>query len=96
MYKHNLNDLTPRIQRIMMKLQRNYIHLTWTPGKYMYVADTLSRSTTKVKTNSSTEKDVDMYVNMVFATLPATLGQLQKISEATDKDPVLCKVKQNL
>ncbi len=34
--KKNLNEMTPRIQRLMMKLQRYDFNLVYTPGKYCW------------------------------------------------------------
>ncbi|KAI2646810.1 Transposon Tf2-9 polyprotein [Labeo rohita] len=34
----NLNEMTPRIQRLMMKLQRYNFNLVYTPGKYLVLA----------------------------------------------------------
>ena len=42
--KKSLADMTPRIQRMMMKLQRYDYILNYTPGKKLLVADALSRS----------------------------------------------------
>ena len=40
--KKNLTEMSPRIQRLMMKLQRCDFDLIYTPGKYLVFADTLS------------------------------------------------------
>lgn len=37
----NLNDMSPRIQHMMMKLQKYDLNLVYTPGKYITVADAL-------------------------------------------------------
>lgn len=38
-----LHDITPRMQRLIVKLQR-YDYDMWMPGKYLHRADTLSRA----------------------------------------------------
>lgn len=35
---------TPRLQRMLLRLQRYELEVTYVPGKYLYVADTLSRA----------------------------------------------------
>ncbi|KAJ8885104.1 hypothetical protein PR048_011300 [Dryococelus australis] len=39
-----LKNLCLKLQRLIIKLQRYIINLRYVPGKYMYIADTLSRS----------------------------------------------------
>ena len=39
-----INEITTRLQRMMMSLQRYDIKVKYTPGKTMYIADTLSRA----------------------------------------------------
>ena len=43
-YKNNLNDMSSRIQRMMMKLQIYDMDLIYTPGEYIFQADALSRA----------------------------------------------------
>ena len=43
-----LNTITPRLQRLMLKLQAYNFTIVWTPGKELYLADALSRSNPKV------------------------------------------------
>lgn len=47
--KKNLSEMSPRIQRLMMKLQRYDFNLIYTPGKRIVLADALSRATTPNK-----------------------------------------------
>ncbi|XP_061129807.1 uncharacterized protein K02A2.6-like [Syngnathus typhle] len=96
--KKNLNDMSPRIQRMMMALQRYDFELIYTPGKYIVLADALSRApapnsgmlVTLVTDESET------HINMVTASLPASDGMLQKIVQETAKDPLLQKVSHHL
>ncbi|KAI7810790.1 hypothetical protein IRJ41_006595 [Triplophysa rosa] len=64
--KKNLNEMSPRIQRLMMKLQRYDFYLIYTPGKYIVLADALPRAYTQREKSqeSSTEADVTLHVNM--------------------------------
>ncbi|KAJ8381351.1 hypothetical protein SKAU_G00021290 [Synaphobranchus kaupii] len=50
--RKNLNDMSPRIQRMMMKLQRYDLDLVYTPGKYIVLVDALSRAPTPVTTSN--------------------------------------------
>lgn len=92
--KKNLNDMSPRIQRMMMTLQRYDFGLKYTPGKYIVLADTLSRAP---ELNSGTAEhtaaeDIETHINMVTASLPASDTILQQIVKETAKDSMLHKV----
>ena len=42
--KKPLTKVSPRLQRLLLRLQKYEVNITYVPGKYMYVADTLSRA----------------------------------------------------
>ncbi len=44
LFQKPLNDCPLRIQRMMIQLQRYTLNVTYTPGRLMYTADTLSRA----------------------------------------------------
>ena len=44
LHKKNLCDLTPRLQRMMLRLRRYDLKLEFKPGKYLIVADILPRA----------------------------------------------------
>nr|XP_061820643.1 uncharacterized protein K02A2.6-like [Nerophis lumbriciformis] len=93
--KKNLNDMTPRIQRFMMKMQPYDFQLIYTPGKHLILADALSRAPMK-NSVSATEEDVQNHVNMVSATLPVSDIKSQQIAEETAKDEELQRVITNM
>ena len=47
----------PRLQRLLLRLQRYDIRITYVPGKYMHVADTLSRASLNEKSADSELND---------------------------------------
>ena len=55
--KKNLIEMLPRIQHLMLKLQRFDFDLICTPGKHIVLADTLSRAPL-IDCVSSTGEDV--------------------------------------
>ncbi len=91
----NLNEMTPRIQRLMMKLQRYDFNLVYTPGKYLVLADTLSRAP-KRNCESTTEGDVEIHVNMVRTAFPVSDAKAKQIAEETRKDAELQAVIDNM
>lgn len=47
--KKSLNDMSPRIQRLVIRIQRYDFELVYTPGKHLVLADTLSRAPRQMK-----------------------------------------------
>lgn len=72
----------------MMKLQRYDFNLVYTPGKYLVLADTLSRTPTR-NCESTTEGDVEIHVNMVCTVFPVSDAKAKQIAEETRKDAEL-------
>ncbi len=82
----------------MMKLQRYDFELVYTPGKYIVVADALSRASlpdtgTQVP---STSEDVAVHVDTVMSSLPVSDVMLQKMVQEMGKDTTLKRVIDNL
>ncbi|KAL7834624.1 hypothetical protein SRHO_G00288710 [Serrasalmus rhombeus] len=86
--KKNLSEMSPRIQRLMMKLQRYDFELIYTPGKYIVLAVALSRAPQHCEPHneSSTEKDVNLHVNLVSENLPVSDMKSKRIAVETAKD----------
>jgi hypothetical protein len=86
----NVRDLdeTPlRCQRMLTRLMRFNAKAEYTPGKFMYVADTLSRSPLQNDTvPDDMEDEVATYVCHVRASWPVTDAKLNMIREETQKD----------
>ena len=97
--KKSLNDLSPRIQRLMLKLQRYNVTLSWLPGKYLYIPDALSRACKSVMTTTqqsiedrAVEVQLRAQVKMVYESIPASKVMVEKIVSETAKDEVLQSV----
>jgi len=64
--KKPLHSVSPRLQRFLLRLQRyNIATLTYVPGKYLYIADTLSRA--YLQRITSDQSDIEDEVVMVHA-----------------------------
>jgi hypothetical protein len=94
-YKNNLNDMSPRIQRMMMRLQGYDMDLIYTPGKYIVLADALSRAPSRSQAVQSREartkssKELERHVNLIVSTLPVSDMVLKKIAQETEQDETL-------
>ena len=85
-----LSDCPLRIQRLLIRVQRYDLKVSYTPGKYMYTADTLSRAVDpKADMNADTEEDIRVYVDVIIKTMPITSNKRQEIVEETKKDDQL-------
>lgn len=92
--RKSLNELTPRLQRLMIKLQRYQFEIEWCPGKYLVIADTLSRSVDCIDVRFiESEAELNFQSNVLYESLPATSSKIAQIVAETDKDPVLVALK---
>nr|CAI5849336.1 unnamed protein product [Callosobruchus analis] len=81
--------MSPRIQRLAMRLLRFRFELTFVPGKNLQVPDTLSRDPTD-ETIDTTYLETNLKVHSIIAARPENKVRL---IEAINEDPVLQKIK---
>lgn len=84
--KKPLSDCTLRLQRLRLRLQKYDFDLMYTPGKFMYVADALSRCTTSDSKCRTVEEDIDLHVALVMECLPMTDSRLEELHQACQSD----------
>ena len=88
--KH-LCDAPPRLQRLLLRIQKYDMKLEYTPGKELIVADTLSRAYLNEAT-SSTEDEVHVHVCAIKEDLPVSENKWAELAEATQQDRELQSV----
>ena len=72
----NLEEMSPRIQRLRMRLLRFDFTMSHVPRKSVITTDALSRAPVEQQDGqSSTEEENDLYVQYVFASLPTSNTQ---------------------
>ncbi|CAC5387826.1 unnamed protein product [Mytilus coruscus] len=101
-YKKPLFQAPKRLQRMLLRLQRYTIEINYKPGRYMYIADTLSRAYLNNGNNKSEKQDEICHVrsdiemeleNINMGDYLAISAKRQKdIADATMKDPILLKL----
>ena len=89
LHKKNLCDLTPRLQRMMLRLRRYDLKLEFKPGKYLIVADTLSRAFDRSVKKSNTEEEIKAHVDVVRHNAQVSDPMWEKIAIHTKEDEVL-------
>ena len=82
----NLANAPPRLQRMLLELQRYDVTIKYRPGKEMQLADALSRCPTR----ASQEIKLDMRVDYIAFTKP----WIEKHKDSTQRDPILAMVYQ--
>lgn len=99
-FNKNLSDIPQRLQRMMLKLQQYDLSVTHVPGKYMYIADTLSRAQFHGdKSHDETDEllnslndDLRIHATFLVNSIHVSEGKLNEIKAETLKDVNLQKI----
>lgn len=91
--KKPIAKASPRLQRMMLQLQRYTLEVKYIPGKYMYVADTLSRAFIKGESSCGAAEDVEVMVHSLVNNLPVSTDKMGELKEATRTDETLQQLK---
>ncbi|GBM68494.1 Uncharacterized protein K02A2.6 [Araneus ventricosus] len=83
-----LDGLSPRLQRMKLKMIRYSYEVQYIPGKDLVIADALSRSPIEGGKDEELSEEITAYIQMVIATLPATDRRLSEIWQAHQEDEV--------
>ncbi|KFM62105.1 Retrovirus-related Pol polyprotein from transposon 17.6, partial [Stegodyphus mimosarum] len=92
MNKNIANVLSNRLQRIKIKLLKYNLKLKYLPGKYMYIADLLSRSFIDTHTNEN--MDMTEIVHTLTKQLQMSESKKREFQKATLEDKGLMLVKE--
>jgi hypothetical protein len=95
-FKTNISQTTPCLQRKLMSLLKFDLKVAYKPGKEMYVSDTLSRAfTTTPQTMASIElaEEIDVTVHTLLHDTDLSLCTLVDLKAATDDDPTLSRLR---
>ena len=82
----NLANVPPRLQRMLLELQRYDVTIKYRPGKEMQLADALSHCPAR----ASQEIKLDMRVDYIAFMKP----WIEKLKDSTQRDPILATVYQ--
>ena len=92
--KKPIGKASPRLQRMMLQLQRYTLNVRYVPGKLMYVADTLSRAYITGDAECGAPEEMEVLVHSLVENLPATIDKLEQFRRAFANDEVMQKLKQ--
>jgi len=88
--KKFMDNLTPRLQRLQMRLMRFDFKISHTPGKELITADLLSRKPTGEanKDEKELEQEIKAIVTASMRTIPASTEAMSRIREAQMKSDI--------
>jgi hypothetical protein len=89
--KKPLASAPPRLQRMLLRLQKYDLRVIHVPGKNIPVADCLSRNF--LCGNESDEDMLEVHIHTVISQLPISEDKLRVVKESTLKDIQLQKLK---
>ena len=80
----------PRLQCLVLRLEKYDISITYVPAKYMHVADTLSRASLSERSaDSELNDDMEVVVHSLVTNLPLTEEKLAQILAETAHNETL-------
>ena len=86
-----LSQTPPRIQRLLIRLQKYNLMVQFVPGKLMFIADALLRAylNETVEDQQDLNEDMEVMVHSFVQEIPATPKKLTQLKEETARDPTL-------
>ena len=91
--KKPLCKAQPKLHRLMLRLHPYDLEVHYVPGKYMYLADTLSRACIPGEGNADMEEELSRVIHTLVLNIPVSANKLSQIRQATEQDPTLTKVR---
>ena len=85
----NLIAASPRLQRMLLRLQEYDLSIIYRPGKEMTLADGFSRLP-----NKKTKEEINLNVRVDFVQF--STEKLTQIHQATKADPILCELRKTI
>ena len=89
--KKDLSDAPLRCQRLLMRISRYAATAKYVPGKYLVVADTLSRAAIDCNLNNNLSDEVEAYVQSLISTIPASQSLLSRITDEQNREECIKK-----
>lgn len=94
LFNKPLDSVPARLQRMMLRIQGYDIKVMYKPGKYMYVADTLSRAPLPDLMKNKVSEEVAEQSCFMISNVRFSGSKQQLIREATDKDEECILIKE--
>ena len=96
-FKRPLATASPRLQRMQLKIQCYDLRVAYVPGKYMYLADTLSRAhLPDSEDNADAADEYEVMVHSLVRDIPVSDRRKEQLKQATAQDQDLQMLKEAL
>uniref|UniRef100_A0A146LC45 RNA-directed DNA polymerase n=1 Tax=Lygus hesperus TaxID=30085 RepID=A0A146LC45_LYGHE len=96
LFNKSLQGVPVRLQRMLLKLQPYKLNIQYKPGRFLYVADTLSRDVSKAgcHVDSDFDREVELQVSLLVDNLPITRENWELINQHMASDSTLIQVRE--
>ena len=94
--KKALASAPPRLQRILLRMQKYDYTLEYKPGKELVLPDMLSRAPLPETAYGSMEEEIALHVSLLTSNPPVSKPKLEEIKDATANDPSLKELKETI
>lgn len=84
LFNKPLVSVPARLQRMMMRVQGYDFKVVYTPGKYMYIADTLSRAPLKEIMHDRVSAEVEVQTCFMLENVPFSQSNMEAIQKETE------------
>ena len=92
-----LSQAPPRIQRLLIRLQKYQPMVKYVPGKFLFIADTLSRAYLPAKgEQQELSEDIEVMVHSMVTEIPASPEKIEELKKETAKDEALSQLKKQM
>lgn len=89
-----LYKIPSRLQRFMLRLQCYNLNVFYKPGKYLYIADTLSRCPLNYNALTEFDNDVSLHCNFLKTHMDIPFSNVDEIKQHVKTDLICNKIKQ--
>lgn len=89
----DLDKLTPRLQRLKLRLMRYSYVVKYTPERELILADMLSRSPIDIPEDVELSEEISVYVQDVIDGFPSIDRCLSEIISGQRSDPIYCELR---
>lgn len=86
LFNKSLVSVPARLQRMMMRMQGYDFKVVYMPGKYMYIADTLSRAPLEETMHDRVSTEVEIQTCFMITHVPFSQSNMEAIKKETESD----------
>lgn len=93
LFEKPLYKIPARLQRFMLRLQCYNLNVVYKPGKYLYIADTLSRCSVKESSLVEFDSEVSLHCNFLKSHMELPFSNVLDVEREVEIDDTCQKIK---